>query len=119
MSRTCHNCQRPYNGYGFSGRFCGQPCAIEHDNKLLMNQRTSRQNDLATFIAYLKFCRRHREYHDSLANQLRILDWIDERRIEMLAEGRPHWVPNDRDFEHAMWGCWDDLAKPLLTEQTQ
>ena len=83
MSRTCHNCQRRFNGAGFSYRFCGQPSAIEHHNKLLMNQRTSRQNDLATFLAYLKFRRRHRAYHDCIANQLRIFDWIDERRIVM------------------------------------
>jgi len=39
------------------------------------------------------------------------MDWIDERRIEMLAEGRPHWVPSMDDFEHAMRDCWDDLVK--------
>jgi hypothetical protein len=111
MSRTCHNCQRRFNGAGFSSQFCTQPCAIEHDNKLLMNQRTSRQNDLATFLSYLKFCRRHRACHDCIANQLRIMDWIDERRIEMRAEGRPHWVPSMRDFEMAERDCWDDLVK--------
>jgi hypothetical protein len=26
-------------------------------------------------------------------NQLRIMGWIDERRIEMLAEARSPWVP--------------------------
>jgi len=46
-----------------------------------------------------------------MSNQLRIFDGIDERRIEMLAEGRPHWVPNERDFELAMRDCWDDLVK--------
>jgi hypothetical protein len=39
------------------------------------------------------------------------MDWIDERRIEMEAEGRRYWVPTMRDFERAMWDCWDDLAK--------
>jgi len=76
-----------------------------------MNQRTSRQNDLATFLAYLKFCRWYRAYHDCIANQLRIFDWIDERRIEIRAEGRPHWVPSLDDFEHAVRDCWDDLVK--------
>jgi len=73
--------------------------------------RIQRQNNLATFLAYLKFCRLHPAYHPCWGNQLRIFDWIDERRIEMLAEGRPHWVPNDRDFERATWDCWDDLVK--------
>ena len=40
-----------------------------------------------------------------------LMDWIDERRIEMLAEGRRHWVPSSWDFERAMWDCWDDLVK--------
>jgi len=80
-------------------------------HKTAMNQRTC-QNDLATFLAYLKFCRRHLAYHSCLANQLRIFDWIDERRIEMRAEGRPHWVPSTRDFEQAERDCWDDLVKP-------
>jgi len=74
--------------------------------------RSQRENSLATFLAYLQFCRLHPGYHPGWANQLRIFDWIDERRIEMLAEGRPHWVPNDRDFEQAMRDCWDDLVKP-------
>ncbi len=80
--------------------------------------RTQRQNDLATFLAYLKFCRLHPAYHPCWANQLHILDWIDERRIEMLAEGRPHWVPSERDFEQAMRDCWDDLVKfqPLAAD---
>jgi hypothetical protein len=73
--------------------------------------RTQRQNDLATFIAYLKFCRRHPAYDPCWANQLRIFDWIDERRIEMLAEGRPHWVPSEHDYWQAMRDCWDDLVK--------
>jgi hypothetical protein len=75
--------------------------------------RTSRRNDLASFIEYLRFCRWHPAYHACIANQIRVFDWIDERRIEMRAEGRPHWVPNDRDFEHAMWDCWDDLVKGI------
>jgi len=51
-------------------------------------------------------------YHPCWANQLRIFDWIDERRIEMVAEGRPHWVPSMNDFEQAERDCWDDLVKP-------
>ena len=81
--------------------------------KFVVSETAQRRNDLATFLFYLKFCRRHPSYHDCIANQLRIFDWIDERRIEMRAEGRPHWVPNDRDFEHAMWDCWDDLVKRI------
>lgn len=109
--RTSDNCHTRFNLARYSGRFCGQPCAIEHDNRLLMNQRTQRRNNLATFLAYLKFCRLHPAYHPCWANQLRILDWVEERRIEMRAEGRLHWVPSERDFEHAMWDCWDDLVK--------
>jgi hypothetical protein len=76
-----------------------------------ISQKTQRQNDLATFLSYLKFCRQSPAYHACIANQIHILDWIDERRVEMLAEGRPHWVPNERDFEQAMRDCWDDLVK--------
>ncbi|HEY6369866.1 MAG TPA: hypothetical protein VIX37_04760 [Candidatus Sulfotelmatobacter sp.] len=78
-----------------------------------MNQRAQRQNDLATFVAYLKFCRLHHAYHPCIENQIRILHWIDERRIEMTAEGRPHWVPSEQDFEQAMRDCWDDLVKGI------
>lgn len=67
--------------------------------------------DLASFLQYLRFCRQHPAYHACIANQLRIFHWIDERRIEMLAEGRPHWVPTDRDFEQAERDCWDDLVR--------
>ena len=77
-----------------------------------ITQRSQRRNDLATFLAYLKFCRQHPVYNACFANQLRIFDWIDERRIEMLAEGRPHWVPSERDFWLAERDCWDDLVKP-------
>jgi hypothetical protein len=73
--------------------------------------RTRRRNDLATFLAYLKFCRLHPAYHACIANQIHIFDWIDERRVEMLAEGRPHWVPSMRDFEMSERDCWDDLIK--------
>jgi len=76
-----------------------------------MNQRIQRRNDLATFLAFLKFCRLHPAYHPCFANQLRILDWVDERRIEMRAEGRAHWIPSTHDFERAVRDCWDDLVK--------
>ncbi|MBZ5655889.1 MAG: hypothetical protein LAO56_11520 [Acidobacteriia bacterium] len=76
-----------------------------------MNQRRQRENNLATFLAYLKFCRLQPAYHACWANQFHIMDWIDERRIEMTAEGRPHWVPSMRDFEMAERDCWDDLVK--------
>ena len=81
-----------------------------------ISQRIQRHNNLATFLAYLQFCRVHPAYHACFANQLRIFDWIDERRIEMLAEGRPHWVPSDRDFWLAMRDCWDDLVKPEVQQ---
>jgi hypothetical protein len=76
-----------------------------------ISRRTQRQINLASFIEYLRFCRQHPAYHACIANQLRIFDWIDERRIEVLAEGRPHWVPSTDDFERAMRDCWDDLVK--------
>ena len=75
-------------------------------------RRSQRQNDLASFLAYLKFCRQRPAYNSCFANQLRIFDWVDERRIEMLAEGRPHWVPATHDFEMAERDCWDDLVRP-------
>ena len=45
-----------------------------------------------------------------------LMDWIDERRIEMQAEGRRHWVPSMRDFEQAMRDCWDDLSEAYKTQ---
>jgi hypothetical protein len=41
----------------------------------------------------------------TMANYLMLMDWIDERRIEMQAEGRRHWVPSSWDFEQAMRDC--------------
>jgi len=76
-----------------------------------LSSTARRRNGLATFIAYLCFCRETPRYHPCFANQLRIMDWIGERQIEMLAEGRPHWVPTDWDFWQAMRDCWDDLVK--------
>jgi len=50
-------------------------------------------------------------YHHTLANYLLLMDWIDERRIEMQAEGRRYWVPTEGDFWQAMRDCWDDLVR--------
>jgi hypothetical protein len=36
------------------------------------------------------------------------------RRIEMLAEGRPHWVPTLDDFAWAARDCGDDLVRDTL-----
>jgi len=69
------------------------------------------RNSVATIIAYHRFCCKNRRYHHTMSNQLHMMRWVDDRRIEMLAEGRPHWVPNECDFEQAMWDCWDDLVK--------
>jgi hypothetical protein len=44
-------------------------------------------------------------------NYLMLMDWIDERRIEMEAEGRRYWVPTEWDFWQAMRDCSDDLAR--------
>jgi len=80
-------------------------------SKRPLSQTAERRNSIATIMAYQRFCRQNSRYHHTMSNQLRIFDGIDERRIEMLAEGRPHWVPNERDFELAMRDCWDDLVK--------
>ncbi len=77
-----------------------------------LSQKAQRQNNLASFIEYLRFCRLYPAYNPCWANQLRIFDWVDERRIEMRAEGRPHRVPMEHDFWQAMRDCWDDLVKP-------
>ena len=61
-------------------------------------------------LAYDRFRRESSGYHHTIGNYLLLMDWIDERRIEMLAEGWRYWVPTDWDF-WAMRDCWDDLAK--------
>jgi hypothetical protein len=78
-----------------------------------MSQRIQRQNNLAAFLAYLKFCRLHPAYHPCWANQVRIMDWLDDRRIEMVAEGRPYWIPSMNDFEQAVRDCGGDLVKRI------
>lgn len=81
-----------------------------------VSRKAQRLNSLATAIAYDRFCHLNSSYHHTMANQLQIMRWIDERRIEMLAEGRPHWVPTQRDYWLAMWDCWDDLVKPEVRQ---
>ena len=76
-----------------------------------LTQRAQQRVSLATTIAYSRFRCECSAYHHTLGNYLMLMHWIDERRIEMQAEGRRHWVPSVRDFEQAMRDCWDDLAR--------
>ena len=76
-----------------------------------LSQRAQRQNSMATTLAYHGFRRESSRYHHTIANYLMLMDWIDERRIEMQAEGRRYWVPTDWDFRQALRDCWDDLAR--------
>jgi hypothetical protein len=55
-------------------------------------------------------------YPHNLTNYFLVMGWIDERRIEMEAEGRRYWVPTDGDYWEAMRDCWDDLVKSLSLE---
>ena len=81
-----------------------------------LSQRTQQQMSVATIIAYSRFRCECSAYHHTLGNYLMLMHWIDERRIEMQAEGRQHWVPSVRDFEQAMRDCWDDLVKSQSSE---
>ena len=74
-----------------------------------LSQRAEQRISVATIIAYSRFRRECLAYRHTLANYLMLMAWIDERRIEMQAEGRRYWVPTDRDFWQAMRDCWDDL----------
>lgn len=76
-----------------------------------MRRALQRQIKLATISGYSEFCRQHPEHHPCWANTLMIFDWAAERRKEMSAEGRPHWVPSLSDFEQAARDCADDLVK--------
>lgn len=76
-----------------------------------LSQREQQQIRLATVRAYFRFCDECSMYPHNLANYLLLTHWIDERRIEMEAQGRRHWVPNDWDFWRAERDCWDDLVK--------
>jgi hypothetical protein len=77
-----------------------------------LSPKVEQQIRLATVRAYITFCNECSTYPNNLANYLLLMDWIDERRIEMQAEGRRYWVPSVRDFEQAMRDCWDDLVRP-------
>jgi hypothetical protein len=76
-----------------------------------ISPKAEQQIRLATTRAYFRFCNEWSKCLNNLANYLTIMDWIDERRIEMLAEGRRYWVPTDTDFWQAERDCWDDLVK--------
>lgn len=76
-----------------------------------LSQRAQQQIRVATARAYFRFCNECSTYLHNLTNYLTIMDWIDERRIEMHAEGRRYWVPTDGDFWQAVRDCWDDLVK--------
>ena len=76
-----------------------------------LGQRDQQQIRVATARAYFRFCNECSTYLHNLANYLMLMEWIDERRIEMQAEGRRYWVPTDWDFWQAVRDCWDDLAK--------
>lgn len=77
-----------------------------------ISQTDQRRNAFAGFVAYLRFCQNTPMYLHTMANQLQLMQWIDERRVEMLAGGRMRWVPSEHDYWQAMRDCWDDLVKP-------
>ena len=77
-----------------------------------LSKRDQQLIRIATARAYFRFCDECSAYPHNLANYLTIMGWIDERRIEMLAEGRRHWVPTHEDFWQAVRDCWDDLDIP-------
>ena len=76
-----------------------------------LSRRDQQRISVATTLAYHRFRCECSAYHHTLGNYLMLMHWIDERRIEMQAEGRRHWVPSVRDFEQAMRDCWDDLVR--------
>ena len=76
-----------------------------------LSAKAEQQIRVATARSYITFCNECSAYPNNLANYLTIMDWIDERRIEMLAEGRRYWVPTDMDFWQAERDCWDDLVQ--------
>jgi hypothetical protein len=84
-----------------------------------LRRRSQRHNDVATILAYDRFCRQYTAYRHSMSNQIRIFEWIDERRIEMRDEGRPHWVPSTYDFERAVRDCGDDLVSRPIAAQSE
>jgi hypothetical protein len=84
-----------------------------------LSPKAEQEIRLATARAYFRFCNECSMYPHNLANYLLLMDWIDERRIEMEAEGRRYWVPTNRDFERAVRDCWDDLVKPTHCESSE
>jgi hypothetical protein len=76
-----------------------------------LSAKVEQQIRVATLRAYFRFCDECSTYPHNLTNYLTIMGWIDERRIEMEAEGRRYWVPTDGDFWQAVRDCGDDLVK--------
>ena len=62
-------------------------------------------------MAYHRFCRENSRYHHTMSNQLHMIRWVDDRRIEMLAEARPHWGSLDERLRARDVGFWDDLVQ--------
>jgi len=83
---------------------------IKHD---ALSHQVQTQIEIATIITHCTFCGSHPEYYECWANQIRIMDWLDDRHIEMVAEGRPHWIPSMNDFERVARDCGDDLVKRI------
>ena len=81
-----------------------------------LSQKALQRIRLATTIAYSRFRCESSGYHHTIGIYLTMMDWIDERRIEMQAEGRRYWVPTDWVFWQAMRDCWDDLGKSVSLE---
>lgn len=76
-----------------------------------LSQKEQQRVRAATSRAYFRFCSECSTYPQNVANYLLLMDWIDERRIEMLADGRRYWVPTTHDFEQAERDRWDDWVK--------
>jgi hypothetical protein len=76
-----------------------------------ISQKAQHQIRVAAVRAYFRFCDECPTYPHNMTNYLMLMAWVDERRIEMEAEGRRYWVPTDRDFWQAERDCWDDLVK--------
>jgi hypothetical protein len=82
---------------------------------LPLSAKAEKQIRVATARAYFRFCNECSTYSHNLSNYFLLMHWIDERRIEMQAEGRRYWVPTDGDFWQAVRDCsddWSDLSQP-------